>query len=227
MVQCRKIPIDLKTLVLCGLLLAAKWAVAQQTVEKFYKDPELQKEVAPRKASYKKTEILQPDGSSTVFVVNLATDCVIREEYYSNNKPSGVWVRRSAECNPLRIRDFTKLVYAGAASKPGGGDESVVVIAQVMPRFGENDLEVHSYLASQLQYPEEAKEAGESGTVYIRFIVQADGSVKMDAILKGITPVLDLEAWEAIESMPAWKPAEAEGKPVSVAMILPIKFTLR
>ncbi len=217
----------MKTLVLCGLLLAAKWAVAQQTVEKFYKDPELQKEVAPGKASYKKTEIMQPDGSITVFVANLATDCVIREEYYSNNKPSGVWVRRSAACDPLRVRDFTKLVYAGAGSQPVGGYESGVLIPQVMPRFGENDLAVHSYLASQVQYPEEAIEAGESGTVYIRFIVQADGSVKMDAILKGAHPMLDLEAWEAIESMPAWKPAEDEGKPVSAALTLPIKFTLR
>jgi TonB family protein len=217
----------MKALVLCCLLLAVKGAVAQQSVEKFYKDPALQKEIAPGKASYKKTEILQPDGSSTVFVTHLATDCVIREEYYSNNKPCGVWVRRSAECTPLKIRDFTKLAYAVPSSQPGGADESGVVIPQVMPRFGENDLAVHSYLGSQLQYPEEAKEAGESGTVYIRFIVQADGSVKMDAILRGVHPLLDLEAWEVIERMPAWKPAEAEGKPVSAAVTLPIKFTLR
>ena len=100
------------------------------------------------------------------------------------------------------------------------------VIVEDMPEFPGGEKEVLKYIAENVNYPAEAKEKGIEGTVYIKFVVNAEGKVQDVATLRGVAPLLDQEAIRVIESMPEWKPGRQGGKPVNVCIQVPIKFHL-
>ncbi|WP_200979043.1 M56 family metallopeptidase [Echinicola sp. 20G] len=82
------------------------------------------------------------------------------------------------------------------------------------------------YLASNLRYPEQAKENGIEGTVYVSFIVDKTGVLKDPQILRGIGNGADEEALRVIRNADNWIPGKQRGKVVNVKMRLPIRFAL-
>jgi protein TonB len=76
------------------------------------------------------------------------------------------------------------------------------------------------------QYPEIAREAGVSGTVYVRVLVGKDGRVR-DALVepKHSIPMLDEAALEAARRW-VFKPAFTNNQPVPVWVAIPMKFSL-
>lgn len=82
------------------------------------------------------------------------------------------------------------------------------------------------YLTTNLKYPSEAKEKGITGTVYLTFIVDTEGSIQHVQIFKGIGAGLDEEAIEVVKNAPKWEPGTHNGKKVNVKMRLPIRFAL-
>lgn len=99
----------------------------------------------------------------------------------------------------------------------------VGVIVEKMPTF-KGDLQ--KYLRGHLTYPKDASDKGISGTVYLTFFVEKDGSITGVKILRGIYPSLDSEAVNVVRNMPKWKPGEQSGKPIRIQMNLPIHFSL-
>ncbi|HLT07889.1 MAG TPA: TonB family protein [Cyclobacteriaceae bacterium] len=84
----------------------------------------------------------------------------------------------------------------------------------------------NKYLRNSLVYTTEAKEKGISGTVYLTFVVDTEGSVKDVEIFKGIDPDLDQEALKVVENSPKWTPGTQDGQKVNVKMRLPIRFQI-
>lgn len=80
------------------------------------------------------------------------------------------------------------------------------------------------YLSSNVKYPKEAEQAAIEGRVVLRFIVEADGSIKDVTVLKSADELLDVEAIRVVENMPKWEPGKLAGKPVPVYFTLPIMF---
>lgn len=89
--------------------------------------------------------------------------------------------------------------------------------------------EIYKYIAKNTKYPAMAKDAGVSGTVYIRYLVNEKGKVSNVEILRGVAggSSLDKEAVRVIESLPSMKPGKQRGKPVRVQYTVPVKFNLR
>ncbi|SFT34496.1 protein TonB [Lishizhenia tianjinensis] len=83
-----------------------------------------------------------------------------------------------------------------------------------------------TYLIDHVRYPDSAKQEGISGKVYLRFVVEKDGSISSVEVLKGVNELLDAQAKKAIEEMPAWTPAVADGLKVRSYVTLPINFEL-
>ncbi|HBH23744.1 MAG TPA: hypothetical protein DDY13_10015 [Cytophagales bacterium] len=79
-------------------------------------------------------------------------------------------------------------------------------------------------LTSKLKYPEEAKNNGIEGKVFVEFIVEKDGSLTYANVKKGIGYGCDEAALNAFEGLKKWNPGLKDGKPVRVRMILPISF---
>lgn len=85
-----------------------------------------------------------------------------------------------------------------------------------------------TYLKNNLRYPEYAKEAGLQGKVFVKFVVEKDGTISLLKVMRGINdcPMCDKEAMRLLKSMPKWIPARHQGEIVRSYMILPVKFKL-
>ncbi|WP_346321014.1 TonB family protein [Chitinophaga sp. YIM B06452] len=97
-----------------------------------------------------------------------------------------------------------------------------------LPSFPGEDAALSRYLSKNLRYPTEAGKKGIGGTVYVSFIVTAEGkitNVKTVGARKGYG--LDEEAIRIIKKMPDWKPGISDGKPVPVLFNLPVRFEPR
>jgi protein TonB len=72
-----------------------------------------------------------------------------------------------------------------------------------------------------------ARENGIEGRVVLQFVVDKDGKISNIEIVKKLGWGLEEEATRVVKTMPAWKPAKQNGKPVVLRMILPIVFKLQ
>ena len=84
----------------------------------------------------------------------------------------------------------------------------------------------YNFLSKNIIYPERAKRAGVQGRVYVRFVVEKDGSLTDIKVLKGIGMGCDQEAVRVVKKAPKWNPGKQRGRPVRVKMVIPILFTL-
>ena len=105
--------------------------------------------------------------------------------------------------------------------------QKVYDIVDVMPIYPDGDHELMEFIAANVDYPKEAIEKGIEGRVFVKFIVEPDGSISNASIVRGIGYGCDEEAIRVIESMPAWEPGRKNGKVVRVSMTAPVSFNLR
>lgn len=104
----------------------------------------------------------------------------------------------------------------------------IFFIVEEMPDFqGKKVAGFRQYIADHLEYPEIAEKNGISGKVFIRFIIEKDGSLTHAEVVKGVNPALDAEALRVIKSSPKWKPGKQRGQKVRVAFTFPISFVLQ
>ncbi len=108
---------------------------------------------------------------------------------------------------------------------PKTGKE-VYTVVDKQPVFPGGFDSYSKFLISNIKYPEEALKKGVTGTVFITFVIEKDGSVTNVKILRGIGSGCDEEAFRVVKMMPNWVPGELKGKPVAVQFNLPIKFNL-
>jgi hypothetical protein len=98
-----------------------------------------------------------------------------------------------------------------------------------MPEFPGGSMEMMKYVQNNIQYPQDAKEAGLSGKCFLKFVITNYGDITDIEVLKGVPGCgeCDREAIRVVKSMPKWKPGRQNGKPVSVFFNLPVNFQLR
>jgi TonB family protein len=103
--------------------------------------------------------------------------------------------------------------------------------AEVNPSFTGGQKALDAYLNDNLVYPQEAEELGLEGTVFVDFIVLADGSVNEVEVLNDPSDDIDQrfkdEAVRVVSSMPDWAPGQQRGKAVDVKFSLPITFQIK
>ena len=102
----------------------------------------------------------------------------------------------------------------------------VYTIVEQMPEFPGGEAELIHYISKNIQYPQEAREKGIQGRVFIGFVIEKDGSVSNVRNLRGVDSELDAEAMRVVESMPKWKPGMHNGEFVRVSYQIPIHFKL-
>lgn len=100
------------------------------------------------------------------------------------------------------------------------------VIVENMPVFPGGVNALMQYLYKNTVYPQRAREAGISGTVYISFVIETDGCVTSIAVLREVAGGCTEEAIRVVSGMPRWEPGRQRGKAVRVRLNLPINFKL-
>jgi TonB family protein len=106
-------------------------------------------------------------------------------------------------------------------------DETIYTFVEKAASFGRKKdfKELYQFFAKTIKYPEEAKSKRIEGKVFVKFVIEKDGSVTNCEIVKGINE-LNEEALRAARAMPKWRPGRQGGKPVRMYFTLPINFDL-
>ena len=105
--------------------------------------------------------------------------------------------------------------------------KEVYTVVETMPEFPGGSLEMMKFMQKNVHYPEDAKKKGIVGKSFVKFIVEEDGSISNQQIIKSSgNESLDKEALRVISLMPKWKPGFQKGKPVRTYFNIPLIFKL-
>ena len=105
----------------------------------------------------------------------------------------------------------------------------VFLVVEEMPEFAGGKEALANFIASNINYPVEAKAEKAEGKVVVSFVVSRTGKVKNAKVIRGIHPALDAEAMRVIGLLPLqpdWKPGKEKGVAVDVAVTVPVEFKL-
>jgi protein TonB len=95
------------------------------------------------------------------------------------------------------------------------------------PSFPGGEKALSKYFVENIIYPNDAKEKGIEGKVYLQFVINSEGSVTDIKVIRGAgNTSLDEEAIRVVKTMPKWIPGKQNGKIVDVQFTLPIVFKL-
>ncbi|MDP3463387.1 MAG: energy transducer TonB [Bacteroidales bacterium] len=100
------------------------------------------------------------------------------------------------------------------------------LVVEEQPSFPGGEAARLKFFAKNIVYPQQAKEFNITGTVYVGFIVEPDGSLSNIKVLRGIGGGCDEEATRVVENMPLWNPGKQRGRPVRVQFTVAVRFTL-
>ncbi len=98
-------------------------------------------------------------------------------------------------------------------------------VVEVMPSFRGGDInKFRDWVQKRTNYPQVAIDNKIKGKVFLTFIVEPNGAVTNVTVVKGVDPILDIEAVKAIESSPKWSPGLQRGQPVRVRYAMYLNF---
>lgn len=107
-------------------------------------------------------------------------------------------------------------------------EEEIVEFPEIPPSFPGGDTAMRSFFRKNIVYPQSAKEKQLEGRVFIQMVVEKDGSLSGLKVLREVPGGAELtkEAIRVIKLMPAWIPAQNQGKIVRSKTVIPIRFSL-
>lgn len=104
--------------------------------------------------------------------------------------------------------------------------DEIFDVVEEDPGFPNGEEEMQRFIKSNIKYPEISIQMGDQGKVYVRFVVEKDGSISNVSIARSVTPELDREAMRVVRMMPKWNPGKQRGRPVRTNVVIPIVFKL-
>lgn len=147
----------------------------------------------------------------------------------SNDEISkGVAGAQSLEGNSDDPVDLTGLDNGTTIAVTESSEEPVLFVSD-MPEFIGGEEAMMDYISDNFVYPPTAREIAISGTVYINFVVEKDGSISQVSIANPNRILgygCEEEAIRVIKSMPDWKPGKQNGVNRRVQFTIPIKLNL-
>ncbi|MFK7899449.1 MAG: energy transducer TonB [Cyclobacteriaceae bacterium] len=105
--------------------------------------------------------------------------------------------------------------------------EEIVIVAEESASFPGGPGAMIKYVYDGYTYPQRDVDEGNEGTIFVKFVVEKNGSVSNIKILKGINDRLNAEAVRVIKTMPRWKPGRNGGRAVRMWFQLPIRLKIK
>lgn len=201
--------------VLSLVFIAFEWTTTETTVNEGMKieEEEVEEEIIPITRQDEVKPPPPPPPPRVTDVLNIVEDDVELEE-------------------ELIIQDTeatqdTEVDFSDMTTEEEQEDAPVFFIVEEMPEFPGGEQALNKFLHENVQYPVIAQENGIQGRVYVKFVVNTDGSITNVEIARGVDPSLDKEALRVVRDMPKWKPGKQRGKSVRVSYTVPINFVLQ
>jgi len=118
------------------------------------------------------------------------------------------------------------LSYGQVDSLPAAPKALVFSFVEQMPQFPGGEKELMKFLQQNIHYPQSAIDKNISGKVVTRFVVNEDGSVSDEQVLRHVDTAMDAEAIRVLKLLPKFLPGKQQGKAVKVYYNLPMVFKL-
>lgn len=122
--------------------------------------------------------------------------------------------------------DNNKTSERYAAAQPPAYDEQSAA-AQNMPSYPGGKDALNKFIARNVRYPSAARNEHRTGTVYVQFVVTAEGHVKDARVVGESHPDLEKEVLRLVHAMPDWNPGTQSGKKTAMQLSLPVQFSLQ
>lgn len=103
-------------------------------------------------------------------------------------------------------------------------EETVYQIADPMPEFKGGKEALNEYFARSLNQPAGSQSGMTKASAYISLVIEKDGTISNEKIIKGISPSIDSSILHTLRNMPPWNPGMRNNEPVSVAIVLPVEY---
>lgn len=103
---------------------------------------------------------------------------------------------------------------------------TVYTVVDRSPEYPGGNNALQNYIDRSILYPPQARREDLMGTVYLRYVVKADGSIGEVEITRGAAPSLDAEAIRVIKSIRGFNPGYKDGKAVSTYQSAKVRFML-
>jgi len=207
------------------IIAAAGWSLWERMPREVHEEPVIEHvEPAPSDAG----SVPAPDaGPRTIrYEVDTIIDTVYRV------LENGKW--RTVKERPEGAQVMSDSTTLSPAGRPTTGSSKEIGLAtrtplplrmepvETKPEFPGGMSAFYTYLEASIKHPDLTKPL--SGTVEVGFTINAEGQVESAEIVKGLNPPYNAEALRVIRSMPRWKPAETDGKPVPCRLQMPMQF---
>ena len=127
---------------------------------------------------------------------------------------------------PVLLILFFLIAGQFLASAQNAIDTTVLSTAQQMPEYPGGVDSLLKDISSKVIYPKACADSNIQGKVYLRFIVNVDGSVSDIQAVKSPHPLLSGSATDAVHLIGKFKPATQDGKTVRVWYSVPVIFKI-
>lgn len=117
-------------------------------------------------------------------------------------------------------------VVPDAIEDKGEDPNKIYTIVEQQPEFPGGVSAMMKFIGQNLKYPPQARRMDIAGSVFVEFVVNAEGDISDARVIKGIGGGCDEEALRVISKMPRWRAGKQNGKAVRVKFVLPLKFVL-
>jgi TonB family protein len=170
--------------------------------------------------------VVEPDGTVSNVEVLRGIGGGCDEEAVRVAKMMPDWIPGEAFGEKVRVSYLLPINFRLSDYAPEI-DPTLYTKAEKMPSFPGGEIYMHEFIARNIRYPQQAREDGYSGTVYIKFVVEVDGSLSNIEVVKGVGGGCTEEALRIVKIMPKWDPGEISGKKVRVSYTVPFNFRLQ
>ncbi len=141
--------------------------------------------------------------------------------------PNNQEVEEDFQLHNPEIEPNEKIVITIPQELPEEEEIPLVFISPIMPEFPGGTKGLQTYIAKNINYPQQAIDEDIQGKVFVRFIINEKGLIEDESVIRSIHPLLDREALRVVKSFPKWKPGMQNGKAVKVWYTVPIVFRIR
>jgi TonB family protein len=150
---------------------------------------------------------------------------VFQQGRLASFRKDGQWLEYTPEGRLERKEFFSDQgLQSGIYYGPGGSYAYTAGTYETMPEFPGGLKALEKFILKRLHYPAGAEHRQITGTVFVGFVVGADGKVSDITILKGIGGGCNEESARVVALLPAWTPARQRGKAVAMRFSLPVRF---
>ena len=106
-------------------------------------------------------------------------------------------------------------------------EEAIFAVTEINPSYLGGEEAMFKYIAKNMTYPDSLKEKGIDKKVYCLFVVEKDGTITNEKIVRSPHPDFDTVVLKAVKNIPKWNPELQRGKAVRVRFVLPINFSVK